>query len=312
MDINVRLEGGAGDCLLGHRFACAIKDKYPDAQITAYIDSEGKEFQKNLIKILYPSFYKDIIVIPKKKYQKCVINSQFGQEEYRGAIENVPDYIRSEMETNCYKFYDLHIDSLKWINADYDWIRFIQYFPKPELPKAQNNEQYAVFHLVSNTKNDHGLEKFYINRLVEETSKHIKVKLISTKDVRHFYDDLENKPNIEILDIDLKDACLVISGAKVMFSIDSGLKYIGYAYDVPTLCMSKQVVAPMQPFFTHQIRWMPYPQTCFPLHYDAIHLSQIIIKIFNNKGYILNPLLTDLDSQTIKRNYKVNEEKSAL
>ena len=68
MNISVRLEGGLGDCLLGNRFANAIKEKHPDSKITAYIDREGKTFQKECLSILYPSFYKDIKIIQSKKY----------------------------------------------------------------------------------------------------------------------------------------------------------------------------------------------------------------------------------------------------
>lgn len=313
MDINVRLEGGAGDCLLGHRFCCAIKDKYPDASIKAYIDSEGKTFQKDLLEILYPTFYKEINVIPNKKFKKLVIDSQFGQESYLGALENVPDEWLTYMVHGCDKFYDLHIDSLKWLNYDFDWLRYYRFFPKPELPKKIIlGDKYAVFHLVSNTKNDHGLEQFYINRLIDATSKFIKVKLISTPDVRHFYSEFEKHPNVEILDVKLKEACEIISGAEVMFSIDSGLKYIGYAYSIPTLCMSRQVSAPSQPFPSHQLRWMPFPETCFPLNYDAVHISHILKRIVDNKGYALFPLATDFDAQLIRRNYTVNLEKSIL
>ena len=54
MEIAVRLEGGLGDCLLGNRFVSAIKEKYTDANVTAYIDSEGKTFQKECLDTLYP------------------------------------------------------------------------------------------------------------------------------------------------------------------------------------------------------------------------------------------------------------------
>ena len=72
MNISVRLEGGLGDCLLGNRFANAIKEKYPNSQITAYVDSEGKTFQKECLSILYPSFYKYIICISKQLQQNTV------------------------------------------------------------------------------------------------------------------------------------------------------------------------------------------------------------------------------------------------
>ena len=65
MNIAVRLEGGLGDCLLGNRFVPAIKEKYKEASITAYIDSEGKTFQKEGLSILYPSMYKNINIIHK-------------------------------------------------------------------------------------------------------------------------------------------------------------------------------------------------------------------------------------------------------
>jgi hypothetical protein len=311
MKISVRLEGGGGDCLLGNRFVFAIKDKYPDSEITAYIDSEGKTFQKELLSILYGSAYKDIKIIPNKKYKQLWIDSQYGTEEYLGAIENVPDNIIAEM-LSYDKFYDLHIDSLKWMDYDFDWLRYFQFFPKPDLDRIQPIEPYIVFQLISNTKNDHGLEQFYTNRLISDTSKFCKVKIICTKDVVDFYSDVKNLDNVEILDVDLKNACEIISGAECMFSIDSGLKYIGYAYSIPTLCMSKQVSSAHVPFPTHSIRWMPFAATSLPLHLDCYYVVSLIKRIFENKANILIPQFTDFNNQVIKRNYKINLEKTII
>jgi len=311
MNISVRLEGGLGDCLLGNRFVCAIKEKYPDSSITAYIDSEGKTFQKQGLEILYPSFYKEIKVIQKKKYKDFWVNCQFGLDKYIGALENVPDEIRAEMESYD-KFYDLHIDSLKWCDFDFNWMRYYRFFPKPDLNKRTPTEDYIVFHLVSNSKNDHGLEQEYINNLIEETSSFCKVKLICTSDVRFFYSKFENDSRVDILDVDLKDAFLAISGAKCMFSIDSGLKYVGYAYDIPTLCMSRQVAYPHFPYLSHQIRWMPFPETCLPLNYDHLYVCDLMRRILKNKANILVPQITEFDNQAIRRIYSVNTHKSIL
>ena len=100
MRIAVRAEGGLGDVLLFNRFTPAIKEKYPDAQISLYIDSEGKTFQKEVIEYLYPSFYKQIKVIPHKKYKPFYIQSQFGLENQIGFIENVPDSILEEIKNH--------------------------------------------------------------------------------------------------------------------------------------------------------------------------------------------------------------------
>jgi hypothetical protein len=311
MNISVRLEGGLGDCLLGNRFVCAIKEKYPDSSITAYIDSEGETFQKQGLEILYPSYYKEIKVIQKKKYKDFWVNCQFGLDKYIGALENVPDDIRAEMESYD-KFYDLHIDSLKWCNFDFDWMRYYRFFPKPDLNKITPTEDYIIFHLVSNSKNVHRLEQEYINNLIKETSSFCKVKLICTSNVRFFYSKFENDSRVDILNGDLKDVFLAISGAKCMFSIDSGLKYVGYAYDIPTLCMGRQVAHPHFPYLSHQIRWMPFPETCLPLNYDYFYVCDLMRRILKNKANILVPKITEFDSQAIRRIYSVNTYKSIL
>jgi ADP-heptose:LPS heptosyltransferase len=302
--IGIRAEGGAGDILLFNRFIPAIKEKYPDYDIYLYVDSEGKTFQKELIEILYPSFYKEVIVIPHKKYKECYISSQFGEEKSMGVYENVPDEWRAKIESHDI-WYDGHIDSLKWVDYDFDWLRYYRFFPKPDLQKLDTKEEYVAFHLMSNTKNDHGLERWYIERIVEEVSKFIKCKLICTNDIRNIYSKFENYPNVEILAVGLKEACLAISAAKLMFSIDSGLRVIGYSYGIPTLCLSRQVSAPFQPFPSHQLRWMPFPETCFPLNYDCIYMANFVKKVLSNKAYILVPQLTHFDNQAIRRNYTV-------
>ena len=242
MNISVRLEGGAGDCLLGHRFATAIKEKYPDSSITAYIDSEGKTFQKEVIECLYPSFYKEIKIIPNKKYKEFWVDCQFGTDNYYGALENVPDEIRSEMESYD-KFYDLHIDSLKWTGYDFDWLRYFKFFPKPELKVNNDRGNYIVLHLVSSTSAGHRLEDWYITKLISLLSESNKCVIISTSDTNKFYEDVKNLPNVEIFNGPIEDVCSLISNATMMIATDSGFRYIAYGYGIPTLTFSKHSTA---------------------------------------------------------------------
>lgn len=311
MNIAVRLEGGLGDCLLGNRFVTAIKEKYKEASITAYIDSEGKTFQKEAISILYPSMYKNINIIQKKKYKPFWVDCQFGTDNYYGALENVPDNIQEEFKSYD-KFYDLHIDSLKWTQMDFDWLRYYRFFPKPELNIENTEGEYIVFHLISSTSVGHRLEDWYIERLVKEAALKHKVYLISTEDTNHFYDSVKDIQNVHLFNGSIKEVCELISNAKLMLSTDSGFRYIAYGYGIPTLTYSKQSAQPFSSIPSHQIRWLMFPETCFPLNYDATHIADIINKIIEDKGYILLPYLKDFNAQAVKRIYTINKEKSII
>ena len=311
MNIAVRLEGGLGDCLLGNRFIPAIKEKYKETSITAFIDSEGKTFQKEALDILYPSMYKEIKIIEKKKYKPFWVDCQFGMDNYYGALENVPDNILTEMESYD-KFYDLHIDSLKWIDMDFDWLRYYRFFPKPELKIENTKGDYIVFHLISSTSVGHRLEDWYIERLVKETAQNHKVYIISTQDTNHLYKNIENIENIHLFNGSIKDVCELISNAKFMLSTDSGFRYIAYGYGIPTLTYSKHSSQPFSSIPSHQIRWLMFPETCIPLNYDCVKVVDMINKIVINKGYILAPYLQDFNIQAVKRIYTINQEKSII
>lgn len=310
MNISVRLEGGAGDCLLGHRFSNAILEKYPEAEITAYIDSEGKTFQKEVIECLYPSFYKDIKIIPNKKYKEFWVDCQFGTDNYYGALENVPDHIRDEMESYD-KFYDLHIDSLKWTGYDFDWLRHFKFFPKPELKSENSRGEYIVFHLVSSTSAGHRLEDWYITKLISLISKNYKCVIISTEDTNKFFNDVKDIYNVEIFNGQIKDVCSIISNASMMIATDSGFRYIAYGYGIPTLTFSSHSRQPFSSIPSHQLRWLMFPETCFPLNWDANAIDAIVNNILTkDKGYILAPYLNDFNNQAIKRNYTINKNKT--
>lgn len=309
MKISVRLEGGLGDVLCANRFVAAIKEKHPQSNITAYIDSEGKTFQKEALNILYPSAYKDIKIIPNKKYKEFWVDCQFGVDNYYGALENVPDKIRLEMESYD-KFYDLHIDSLKWTAYDFDWLRYYRFFPKPELQIANKIGDYIVVHLVSSSSTGHRLEDWYIERLITSLAKNNKIYIISTLDTNYFYEKIKHLKNITLFNGTIQEVCEIISNAKLMISTDSGFRYIAYGYSIPTITFSKHSPQPFTSIPSHQIRWLMFPETCFPLNYNSDFIVELVNKVLQNSGYILAPYLNDFDIQAIKRNYSVNLEKT--
>jgi len=318
LKISIRAEGGLGDCLLANRFIPAIKELYPNSEITAYTDSQGKTFQKEVLEMCYPSFYKEIKVIPNKKYKQFWVDCQFGTDNYYGALENVPDNIRAEME-GFDKFYDLHIDSLKWIDYDFDWLRYHRFFPKPQINIEKPTNKYLLLHLVSSTygpekrlAGGHGLEQWYIDRLIalllEKTD--LTVKVISTPEINKFYEKFRNNQRVEVLNKNIKDLVTIIGGASVMISVDSGFKYLSYGFGVPTLIFSTHCAAPFKVIPSHQTRWLIFPETCFPLNFDCVFITNLASKIIKNKGYILVPEVTEFDSQCVRRIYTINNEKT--
>lgn len=308
--IAVRLEGGAGDILCANRFVAAIKEKYPEAKIFAYIDSEGKTFQKEALEALYPSMYEKIQVIPNKKYKEFWVDCQFGTDNYYGALENVPDDIRNEMESHD-KFYDLHIDSLKWLDYDFDWLRYYRFFPKPELEAENTRGEYVVCHLVSSTSAGHRLEDWYIDKLISSVAQNNKCVIISTEDTNKFYQNASGLKNVEVINAPIQEVCGIIGNASCMVATDSGFRYVAYGYGVPTLTFSAHSRAPFSSIPSHQLRWLMFPETCFPLNYDCSKISQVVNKIMaGERGYALLPQLDDFDRQAVKRKYTINTEKT--
>ena len=235
MKINLYYEGGIGDHLLAHRFAVGIKKKYPDYELHVYSDTENNLIQKQVLEYLYPNFYTSITVIASKKYKKCIINSQFCEEEYRGGLHNVPDDIKDKMIKDCDKFYSLHIDSLEFLNHDYDWLSCFNNFPKPEVSPPNLIGNYIVSHLISSTSPEHRLNTdFYLTRLVKDIDNFCREKklyhiIISQNDTNHFYDEsLKQTTNSTILNGNIKEVAEMIVNAKLMISIDSGFRPIAY------------------------------------------------------------------------------------
>lgn len=307
--INVRLEGGLGDHLLGVRFIPAIKELHPDATIKIFSDTEGKTFQAEALKSAYGHLFDEIEVIPAKKHKEFWINCQFGQDNYYGALENIPDDIRNRMLTDCDKFYDLHIDGLKWMKVDFDWLRYFYFFPKPNIP-ARVNGDYVVMHLHSATSKGHILEQFYIDGLVKKVSEFTKVVLISTPDTNYLFDHLKSE-NVSIFNGTVHEVFAVIAGARAMVSTDSGFRYIAYGAGVPTITFSSNCMAPGQVPLSHEIRWLLFTKQVLPLNYSFTLVAKSVKNILANKGFALVPFVKDFDTELVNRIYTINAERTA-
>jgi len=315
MNISVRLEGGLGDHLCASRFIPAILERHPDSKIFAYSDTENNFFQKECLDILYPHLYESIKVIPDKKYKEFWVDCQFGTDNYYGALENVPSKWVKEMESHDV-FYDLHIDSLKFTEYDFDWYRYFKFFPTPALKKDFSKEKYIIFQLHtarSGVKNkSHYLESWYVDGLLDTLSKNFKCKIISAPEVQDEYERFEGRDNIEIIQGPIEEVIDNIKDASLLIGIDSGFRFIGYTFGVPAILYGIWYLKPNYCVPFHQIRWSMFPEQCFPLHHNYKEVTSLASNIMANKAFSFFPETQDFDKDLVRRHYTINEEKSIL
>lgn len=306
------MEGGLGDHLLACRFLPAIKEKHPESTIHVFTDTNGKTFQADAVKSAYGHLFDSIEVIPSKKFKEFWVDCQFGTDNFYGALENVPDDIRERMTKECDIFYDLHIDGLKWMNYDFDWLRYFYFFPKPKVAPMQKFEKefdYVVMHLHSATSKGHVLEQFYIDGLIGKVSEFSNVILISTPEDNHLYEHLKSE-KVLVFNGTVEQVFTVIANAKAMISTDSGFRYIAYGCGVPTIAYSANCIAPSQVPLSHQIRWLMFTSHILPLNYSFAFVAKAVKNILSNKGHALVPFVQNFDMELVNRVYTINKDRT--
>lgn len=286
MNIAVRLEGGLGDHLLGNRFVAAIKESNPDSKITLYSDTEGNPNSSSLIMKLFPFFYEKCEVIPNRNSKEFAIETQFGKENYPAHIDNLPtEYLEKFKKAD--KFYDLHIDSLKWLKYDFDWLRYYYFFSKPQIQINNKNlfdGKYILCHLYSRPNSPYNLHKNYTIELIKKLSHITNVVIITQEEYKNFYQEVFGILNVLITTPNLEECFELASGCQAFIGIDSGIRYIPYHFSKPVFVFSKYcqeygLVAP-----SHLVRWLIFQKNVFPVNFDLTN----VIKIINNS--LENPL----------------------
>jgi len=326
MNIAIYAEGGIGDCLLAHHKTWILKETlYPDAEFSIFLDTEGNKMQARVLKHLFPNFYKEVFTIPHKKYKKLIINSQFGEEEVKGFIENLPQEWRDKIQSYDKK-YNFHIDSLEFLKyPELQWAKYHRLLPYPELkldPAENMIGDYFLSNLWSATGTEHRLEQFWSDRLIlelDELAEKLNYRhlIISTPELNEKYAHLIPKlKKSMILNTELEDVCNLIGFSKGIIGIDSAWRLIGHMFNKPTVTISKNCrgVGGVPP--SHYIRWLINPETTVQMEYPTGQVIKLFSKVTENQLYQFFPQLALTDSAEndilIKRDYTVNEEKSVL
>jgi ADP-heptose:LPS heptosyltransferase len=305
MNISIRLEGGLGDHLLGNRFVHAIKDKYPEADLQIFSDTENNSSSINILKSLFPSLYKNTTTIAYRKDKNHKISTRFGAETYPAHINNLPDDILKEINKSD-KFYDLQIDGLKWLNYDFDWLRYYYFFPQPEINiGAKYGESYIMTHLYSRPNSPYNMDQAYVIDLLKKISVLLnqKVLVLTTDEHKDYYKEVFNDTNIIIDTSDnLLDVFKIANGCSLFLGIDSGIRYIPYHFSKPVFVFSKYCNSYGSVTPSHLIRWLLFQKNVFPINFNTNILLQIINNCISNKAYQLFPeYLKDIDSIVVNR-----------
>jgi ADP-heptose:LPS heptosyltransferase len=318
MKIALRYEGGVGDCFCANRFVPAIKDKYPDAEIHAFLDTEGNKMQESALRMFYPHFYQGIKTIPSKKYKPFIIKSQFCVEDNYAAFENIPDEFQKEM-LSYDKFYDLHIDGMKWINYDFNWRSHFYYFPKPSLTFEDKENclppNFIVCQLLSGSATNKNInEIWYAKRLVTELAKHATCLLVSSPETEHYISHFRGMGNDNIIFLSggFEFIAYAISKASLFIGIDSALKYIAYGCGVPSIVYTNQSYSPHSVTSGHKLRWLPFAEDCFPLNYDYLNVVNYANRILANPACSITPFVNNFKQENVIREYLVDLDKSKL
>ena len=303
MNTAIRLEGGLGDHLLANRFVHAIKDKHPDSELNIFSDTEGNPRSINVLKSLFPSIYKNIKVVGERKNKQFQLTSRFGTEIYPADSRNLPDETIAEINKSD-KFYDLHLDGLKWLNYDFDWLRYYYFFPKPEIELTSPYESgYIMAHLFSRPESPYNLEHDYVISLLLKLSENNKIVIITQKEYIQYYSQLFNNKNIIINTTDnTLDIFAIAKECSVFIGIDSGIRCVPYYFSKPVFVFSQHCEQYGTVGYSHLIRWLIFSKMVLPMHFNLDIVNKLIYNsIINPVNKLFPELLENCNLYTVNR-----------
>lgn len=292
-NILVRFEGGLGDCLLENRFLFAIKEKYPNDNIKIVFDTDGNPNQENVMKQLWPNIYCNSETLPKRKSDNFFSDTIFGKQHRLCDIGNSPDVLH-EMVSLSDIFYDLHIEALKWLRYDFDWLRYYWFFPKPtkkayDISKFELPDDFVLMHLYARPDSQENLSQEYSKALINEVAKKHSVVCVCLKEYFPFYDGC----NCKLIDPTFVECFDIAEKAKCFIGMDSGIRYIPLHCSKPTFLLSKHCREYKRNDIPHEVRWMLFERNCFPVNTDPSQISIIIDNMYKNTACWLYPTVPE-------------------
>lgn len=307
MKIAVRLEGGIGDHLLGNRFVRGILNEYPKARLDLFSETQGQITQSSALTYLFN--YYDNVFLLNRENKDYIMKSQFGLENRPQSLQNTTQDQYELMESYD-RLYDLHIDALDWMAYDFDWQRYFYSFPPPtnKIPSSDHCGDYLVLQLASdNLANGHRMSEEYLHAFISELAQDFQLFILSTPSTRSFIETVTHEgAGVNIFEGTLREVMSLIKDCSGIFGIDSGIKYLGYTFNKPTLCWARESLKPHVVTYAHQIRWLIFPQLFFPLEYNINYMKDCMNNLINTNNFFIAPQLgaNDINNTLLKREYQ--------
>lgn len=303
--INVRLEGGVGDLILASRFLLAVREMYPDSFVSVFISNDANKKYNGFFArhwgYLFDG-YEDEVEINDREFQ---ITSQFGQEKWTAAFENIKEEWRTKM-LDCDRFYNFHLDALDFTSAkDIAWQKFLKCVPRPENVEVKEiiPSNTIILNLYAREGHSSAISKENANAIIGALrgSNNV-IVLAPSEDVKEsFYS--EHKDLVRVTD--LEETLGLISQCALGVSLDSGIRCMFYSFGKPCLTLCSLVKAPFQVPTSHVIRWYPWTEHMLPVDMKPLYVALLAENILENPLCGLYPNIEpkNIDNVLIKRKY---------
>ena len=302
MKISAVIEGGMGDMILASRLLAAIKEKHPDSELTVFANNERNwkfnEFFCRHWGHLFDDFDGEI-----DRRGDFFIESQFGRENYRGAIENITDAGLAKINA-ADKVYNLHLDSLAFTRSDLPWAKYARYVPAPRCVASEALPVGTVLvNLFARTGHFSGVSSDYACSLISALRKiHPVVVIAPSEEAREeFY-----APHRDVVRVtSLSETLSLVSAADCGVSIDTGVRCMFYSVGKPCLTLCGLAKKPFEIPASHQLRWYLMPEHILPVDAKPLFVQSLISNIIENPACAAYPQISarDIDNFLLKRKY---------
>lgn len=313
------MEGGIGDFLCASRFLRPLKEKYPHANLTLFSNTDGNQNQANLLTTLYPNYF-DVVRQVTRTSQNYKIKSQFGEEIYNAAYDNIIESDRKIIE-KADLVINLHLDSLKFLHEIPNWRNYFYHFEPVDgdmlsglcsqeiYDQNFEDQKYIVCHLSAREGGSYELESWYRDKLIKTLERELpsdySIHLICQKDRFQIYNNVISD-RVKVIDGSLIDIFWIIKHSQQFIGVDSGLRYMALMNAKPAWVFSKYCSAPGQVAHSHLIRWLLFSQYVLPNHHDINLVVKNITNTLEHPAYSLYPNLPPpIENYIVERKFLI-------